>query len=64
MVGPYPVGVGCRRCRAYVQQKVPEEWRERVIVSICNEKDEIRDCGSYIGIKLMSNTLIVWERVV
>lgn len=35
------------------------------IVSSClyKEMDDIQDCGNYQGIKLMSQTMKIWERV-
>ena len=41
----------------YEQEKIPTEWRDSVIIPIYKEKGDIRDCGYYRGIKLMSHTM-------
>ena len=35
-----------------------------VIVPIYKEMEDIRDCGNYRGIKLMSHTMEIWERII
>ena len=34
------------------------------MVPIFKEKGDIQDCGNYKGIKLMSHTLKIWERII
>ena len=48
----------------YEQQKIPTEWRDSVIIPIYKEKGDIQDCGNYRGIKLMSHTMKIWERII
>ena len=48
----------------YAEEKVPNEWRDSVIVPIYKEKGDIQDCGNYRGIKLMSHSIKVWERII
>ena len=50
----------------YEQEKIPTmEWRASVIIPIYKEKgDIIQDCGNYRGIKLMSHTMNIWERII
>ena len=48
----------------YEQEKIPTEWRDSVIIPIYNEKGDIQDCGNYRGIKLMSHTMKIWERII
>ena len=43
--------------KIFEQEKMPEEWRDSVIVPICKEKGDIQDCGNYIGIKIISHTM-------
>ena len=38
--------------------------RDSVIVPIYKEKGDIQDCGNYQGIKLMSHTRKIWERII
>ena len=41
-----------------------EEWRDSVIVPIFKEKADIQDCGNYRGIKMISHTMKIWERII
>ena len=50
--------------RVYEQEKIPTEWRDGVIIPIYKEKGDIHDCGNYRGIKLMSHTMKIWERII
>ena len=53
-------------CWIYEQEKMPEEWRDmwRDIVPVFKEKGDTQECGNYRGIKLMSHTLKMWEKVI
>ena len=50
--------------KIFEQEKMTEEWRESVIVPIFKEKGIIQDCGNYRGIKMISHTLKIWERII
>ena len=50
--------------RIYEQEKMPEEWRDSVIAPICKDKGDVQECSNYRGIKLMSHTMKVWEKVI
>ena len=39
-------------------EKMPDEWRS-VLVPLYKSKGDIKECGNYRGIKLMSNTTIL-----
>ena len=43
---------------------MPEEWRDSVIVPIFKDKGDIQDCGNYRGIKMISHTMKIWERII
>ncbi|KAK3574173.1 hypothetical protein QTP86_003831 [Hemibagrus guttatus] len=43
---------------------MPEEWRRSVLVPISKNKGDVQSCSNYSGIKLMSHTIKLWERVV
>ncbi|KAK3544091.1 hypothetical protein QTP86_001479 [Hemibagrus guttatus] len=45
-------------------EKMPEEWRRSVLVPIFKNKGDVQSCSNYRGIKLMSHTMKLWERVV
>ncbi|KAK3556960.1 hypothetical protein QTP70_022299, partial [Hemibagrus guttatus] len=44
-------------------ERMPEEWRS-VLVPIFKNKGDVQSCSNYRGIKLMSHTMKLWERVV
>ena len=50
--------------KVYQQEKMPEEWRDSIIIPIYKEKGDIQECGNYRGIKLLSHTMKVWERII
>ena len=43
---------------------MPDEWRKSVIIPIYKNKGDIQNCLNYRGIKLMSHTMKLWERVI
>ncbi|KAK1613062.1 hypothetical protein QYE76_036735 [Lolium multiflorum] len=44
--------------------KMPEEWRRSILVPIFKNKGDVQSCTNYRGIKLMSHTMKIWERVI
>ena len=45
-------------------KKMADEWRRSVVLPIYKNKGEIQNCTDYRGIKLMSHTMKLWERVI
>ncbi|KAM7490942.1 hypothetical protein LguiA_033863 [Lonicera macranthoides] len=45
-------------------KKMPEEWRRSTLIPIYKNKGDIQNCANYRGIKLMSHTMKLWERVI
>ena len=45
-------------------ERMPEEWRRSVLIPIYKNKRDAQCCGNYRGIKLMSHTVKVWERII
>jgi hypothetical protein len=43
---------------------MPEEWRRSILVPIYKNKGDIQSYTNYRGIKLMSHTMKLWERVI
>ena len=43
---------------------MPDEWKNSTLVSIYKNKGNIQNCKNYRGIKLMSYTMKLWERVI
>ncbi|KAK3529887.1 hypothetical protein QTP86_007205 [Hemibagrus guttatus] len=50
--------------RVLESERMPEEWRRSVLVPIFKNKGDVQSCSNYRGIKLMSYTMKLWERVV
>ncbi|KAF3651997.1 Ataxin-3 -like protein [Capsicum annuum] len=44
--------------------KMPEAWRWRTMIPLYKNKGDIQSCNNYRGIKLLSHTMKIWERVV
>ena len=42
---------------------IPSSWRYSEISPIYKGKRSVLDCGNYRGIKLMSHTMKLWERI-
>ena len=49
--------------RLLMGEQMPEEWRS-VLIPIYKNKGDAQCCGNYRGIKLMSHTMKVWERII
>ena len=49
-----------------VGERMPEEWRRSVLIPIYKNKGDAVEkcCGNYRGIKLISHTIKVWERII
>ena len=50
--------------RLLMGERMPEEWRRSVLIPIYKNKGDAQCCGNYRGIKLMSHTIKVWERII
>ncbi|VFR01490.1 unnamed protein product [Cuscuta campestris] len=44
--------------------RMPDEWRESLLVPLFKGKGDIQSCENFRGIKLLSHTMKVWERVI
>ena len=43
---------------------MPDEWRKSTLVPLYKKKGDIQDCSNYRGIKLISQTMKLQERVI
>ena len=43
---------------------MPDEWRRSMLVPLYKGKGDIKESGNYRGIKLMSHSMKLWERVI
>ncbi|GKB01184.1 retrovirus-related pol polyprotein LINE-1 [Tanacetum coccineum] len=44
--------------------KMPDEWRLSEVIPIYKNKGDAQACSNYRGIKLLSHTMKLWERVI
>ncbi|GJW85459.1 hypothetical protein Tco_0158604 [Tanacetum coccineum] len=44
--------------------KIPDEWRLSEFIPIYKNKGDAQTCSNYRGIKLLSHTMKLWERVI
>ena len=45
-------------------EQMPREWRESWVVPLYKGKGDVQECKNYRGIKLLSHTMKLWERIV
>ena len=45
-------------------EKMPDEWRKSVLVPLYKGKEDIKEFGNYRGIKLISHSMKLRERVI
>ena len=50
--------------RTMESERMPEEWRDSVLIPIFKNKGDVQRCSNYRGIKLISHTMKLWERIV
>ena len=50
--------------RLLMGECMPEEWKRSMLIPIYKNKGDAQFCGNYRGIKLMSHTIKVWERII
>ena len=43
---------------------IPSAWRNSILVPIFKEKGDVQECKNYRGIKLLTHTVKIWEKVV
>jgi len=44
--------------------KMPREWRASIVIPLYKNRGDIQDCDNFRGIKLLSHTMKLWERVI
>jgi len=44
--------------------KMPKEWRPSTVIPLYKNKGDVQDCNNFRGIKLLSHSMKLWERVI
>ncbi|GKD31876.1 retrovirus-related pol polyprotein LINE-1 [Tanacetum coccineum] len=50
--------------KIFTSAKMPEEWRLSEVIPIFKNKGDEQVCSNYRGIKLLSHTMKLWEKVI
>ncbi|GJZ77843.1 retrovirus-related pol polyprotein LINE-1 [Tanacetum coccineum] len=50
--------------KIFTSTKMPKEWRLSDVIPILKNKSDAQVCNNYRGIKLLSHTMKLWERVI
>ena len=50
--------------RTMESERMPEEWRDSILIPSFKNKGDVQSCSNYRGIKLISHSMKLWERVV
>ena len=45
-------------------KRMPDAWRKSILIPIYKNKGDIQNCANYRGIKVMSHTMKLWEKVI
>nr|GEU56051.1 retrovirus-related Pol polyprotein LINE-1 [Tanacetum cinerariifolium] len=54
----------CLFNKIFLNAKMPDEWRLSEVIPIYKNKDDAQACSNYRGIKLLSHTMKLWERII
>nr|GEV29750.1 retrovirus-related Pol polyprotein LINE-1 [Tanacetum cinerariifolium] len=54
----------CLFNKIFLGSKMSDEWRLSEVISIYKSKDDAQACSNYRGIKILSYTMKLWERVI
>ena len=77
-VGPDDIPVDVWKCLGHIalefltklynrtmeSERMPEEWRDSIMIPIFKKKGDVQSCNNYRGIKQISHSMNLWERVV
>ena len=64
-MGNFGIKILCKLFNSIMNtEQMPSSWRQRILIPIFKGKGDIQECKIYHGIKLISHTFKIWERVV
>ena len=46
------------------KEKMTSKWRKSFLIPLFKEKGDVQNCNNYRGIKLISHTMKLWERII
>ena len=61
---PRPAVLAFQNYSKHASVRMPEEWRDSVLIPIFKNKGDAQSCSNYRGIKSISHTTKLWERIV
>ena len=50
--------------KIFKQERMPDSWRNSTMIPIYKGKGDVQDCTNYRGIKLISHTMKIYERII
>ena len=64
-MGKFGIKMLCKLFNSIMNtEQMPSAWRQSILIPIFKGKGDIQECKNYRGIKLLSYTFKIWERVV
>ena len=50
--------------RMLAGERMSDEWRKSILIPIFKNRGDVQNCSNYRGIKLLSHSMKIWERIV
>ena len=64
-IGNFGIKILCKLFNSIMNtEQIPSAWRQSILIPMFKGKGDIQECKNYRGIKLLSHTFKIWERVV
>ena len=64
-IGNFGIKILCKLFNSIMNtEQMPSAWRQSILIPMFKGKGDIQECKNYRGIKLISHTFKIWERVV
>ena len=63
-MGNFGIKILCKLFNSIMNtEQMPSSWRQSILIPIFKGKGDIQECKNYRGIKLLSHTFKIWERM-